>query len=97
MLILLPLWSPLGGKLKPFILLSAMHFTLSLLSRTPAIQLLNTGLKSHDEETFHTAGKNAESSHSGPQQTTVMAKFLNLAVWNANGLAHRKKSFLPMT
>jgi hypothetical protein len=36
-------------------------------------------------------GNNAQPTHNSPGQTEIMAKFLQLAIWNANGLAQNKE------
>jgi hypothetical protein len=54
-------------------------------------QQCHTGIKRHDEEYFPTTMNNVQPSHNSPGQTEIMAKFLQLAVSNANGLTQHKE------
>jgi hypothetical protein len=55
------------------------------------MQQCHTDIKRHDEGSFRTTRNNAQPSHNSPQKTEIMAEFLQLAVWNANGLTQNKE------
>jgi hypothetical protein len=55
------------------------------------MQQCHTGIKRRDEGSFRTTGNNAQPSHNSPGQTEIMAKFLQLAFWNANVLIQHKE------
>jgi hypothetical protein len=55
------------------------------------MQQCHTGIKRHDEGSFRTTRNNAKPSNNSPGQIEIMAKLLQLAVWNANGLTQHKE------
>jgi hypothetical protein len=55
------------------------------------MQQCHTGIKRHGEESFRTTGNNAQPSHNSAGQTEIMAKFLQLTIWNADGLTQHKE------